>query len=279
MLSSGILCAESTPVLQLPYSQLVVRNDRQTSFSLSVLEDKGKIKMELKNFIFKGMAPFDGLVYLDEERINIAYLVSPKLKVHGFIKTDTDQVDLTLLFKDISVREIVKIFDVQGEALNSFDSHFSGKMHIWGDRNSPYVSIESTSGEGYFFDIPFVYAQMNLEGQYPFLFFAESFIQKSNSNTIDISGILDVRDVDTSFEEMKFTQDRLEVGELEVTSEAGKDIVYFKDSAGKYQILLNSAPGDQGSMDFLLQLKKNDYLKIRFKEQDSIVGWEKRIEF
>lgn len=229
---------------------------------LNILKGKAYTQRTLLNL--KPVQEFQIEYEFHKDRLKIDSFVWTDMKITGFIQLKPGYpVDLTLVINNTELSSLMELFGIDAKALGS-EGNVSGNFRIKGPLAEASIKGRLTAAKGKVSRIEFTSARLNLEGNWPVLRFSDSYIN-------DVAGI--VYQLKGQFNLKEFA---------DFGSPEHKVMVCCSNSAMRFQDWVIKRGPDENGKDMVeaeYPLKKNQALKMRIKNEEEIVAWEKKVKF
>ncbi len=219
----------------------------------------------------------EGKIIFTPGKIEIPFIKNKKIKFSGSYSEKDRKPKFCLELKEVDFKEIAIFFGFRKEELEGFSCKITGFLKI----TPQGLDLFFKSQEGVIFGDKFKYAQIKGKGAFNNFILENSYLEKLNGAKIFIKGIVNFEDLKESLANLKIESESVELlKNLRLTSFKGK-VYFLKGERGDLEIwpIFYDKQESPESWELKYKLDENDFLKIRFSDQDTILGFEKRFKF
>ena len=172
------------------------------------------------------------------------------------------QADLFLTIKEMPLKDLAGLLGVNPEEIK-LSGVISGKARIKGPWGSLKIEAKLSAHDGTVLQVNFKSASLELEGIWPILRFVHSQINDAGAVAYELKG--------------KFNVEKLS----EFNSADHQVTVYSANEAMRFEDWVIKRKSDSGEemLEAAYPLKNSQALKMRFKNEEEILGWEKTVKF
>jgi hypothetical protein len=163
----------------------------------------------------------------------------------------------------MDLKDFAGLLGVSPEAV-ALEGKVSGQIRIQGPHNAVKIEAKLTASEGSVSTIKFKSAKIDAEGFWPILRFVNAQVNEAQGVVYELKGKFNVRELSD------FNSAQHEV------------IVYSANNAMRLQdwvIRREHTYKGEDVVEAEYNLEKNQALKMRIKDQEEILGWEKTVKF
>lgn len=146
----------------------------------------------------------------------------------------------------------------------SLAGRVSGEVRITGPQNEVKIEAKLTAKKGKVAGIMFNSAKINLEGIWPILRFNDSQINDIGGIVYQLKGQFNLRELS------------------DFRCPEHKVVVYLANNAIRFQDWVIKRKEDNKGQDYVeaeYSLQKNQALKMRIKNEEETLAWEKKVKF
>lgn len=172
-------------------------------------------------------------------------------------------IDLSLTIREMDLKDLAGLLGVNPEDVE-LSGLVSGQVKIKGPRNAVKIEAKLIAWDGRVEMVKFNSARMDLEGIYPNLRFVNSQINDAGGVVYELKGKFNLRALS------------------EFNSSEHQVAVYSANNAIRFQDWVIKRQPDNKGREYLeaeYPLKKNQALKMRIKNEEETLGWEKTVKF
>ena len=234
---------------------------------------KGKAWTQASLLNLKPLKEFSADYELENGRLTINALSWAGFDLKGYIekrKTKDKnnnpffnvQADLFLTIKEMPLNDLAGLLGVNPEDVK-LSGIISGKARIKGPWGSLKILLKLAAQDGTVAQVNFKSASLELEGVWPILRFVHSQINDTGAVAYELKG--------------KFNVEKLS----EFNSADHQVTVYSANEAMRFEDWVIKRKSDSGEemLEAAYPLKNSQALKMRFKNEEEILGWEKTVKF
>ncbi|MBD3246271.1 MAG: hypothetical protein GF333_04600 [Candidatus Omnitrophica bacterium] len=155
---------------------------------------------------------------------------------------------------------------------------------IWGQLGNMLTTGTVEIEDGQYQGTQFAHMFLNFLGKPPVLSITDSKITLSDGGEFEVVGQMDIGNFDNIFPGADFVSQKLGLGEWELESDKEKSVEVKKSvdpkfdvSFGAYEQRSERTMGPAAEVRYKMQ--SDDFLRLRFEEDETVVGFERRKEF
>jgi len=244
------------------------------------LQFRGVFKEKILEFnLDSEKNPFvKGRIIFDSEKIKIPFIKASNFKFSGIFNTQTKSSKFYLEFEDIDLKIIASLFGFTEKELENFNCKVTGSLKL--DSNTLEVFLKSK--ECLIFGDKFKYAQIAGRGDIENFILKDSYLEKPDGTKIFIKGVVNFKKIKDSIRSLHLESESIEfLNNFKLTSYQGRIYFLKKGEKGDLEIwpIFYDDQKNLQSWEFRYKLDESDFLRIRFSNQDTILGFEKRFKF
>ncbi|UCD15567.1 MAG: hypothetical protein JSV34_00515 [Candidatus Omnitrophota bacterium] len=204
------------------------------------------------------------------DTIFINYFSSPDFMVKGNINLATEEAVL-----DVDVKSL--------EGFSFLEGIITAKAKVWGKFGDLVTSGNLNIKKGKYRDREFSHLSLNFLGKLPLVNLTDSKCILKNGNVYKIEGSLNFGDFSNFFPKARFVSEKVALAGWELLFDDKKNVGLKKDVAKEFSVVFDAYSEDdnfvnQGA-ELRYKLKRNQFLKLRMQDDETIVGFEKKKEF
>ncbi len=237
---------------------------------------KGKASTQASLLNFKPLKEFSADYELTQDRLTIYSLSWANFELNGQITRQergnsftlgsfsNAYFDLFLTVREMDLKDLAGLLGISPEAAE-LSGKVSGQVRILGPSQAIKIEAKLIASEGRLATVKFKSAKINAEGLWPVLRFTDGSVIN------DVGGVV------------YSLEGKFNVRELSDFSSAEHHVtVYYANNAMRLQDWVIRREHDYKGEEMVeaeYDLEKNQALKMRIKDQEEIVGWEKSVKF
>lgn len=266
----------------IKFGKSLFSSDFSTSGILSKTENgrlgalRGKAWTQASVLNFMPLKEFCADYELTAGRLIIHSLSWANFKLNGQItRADSSDIfklssfsdlvfDLFLVIEEMDLNDLAGLLGVSPETIE-LEGKVSGQVRIVGQSQAIKIEAKLSAYEGRFSRIKFKSARINLEGFWPMLRFIDgSQINDAGGVVYTLAGKFNLRELS------------------DFNSSQHQVMVYCLNNAMRLQDWVIRRDVDYRGQEIVeaeYDLEKNQALKMRIKDQEEILGWEKTVKF
>lgn len=171
--------------------------------------------------------------------------------------------DLSLRINEMDMEELAGLLGINPKDV-SLAGRVSGEVRITGPQNEVKIEAKLTAKKGKVAGIMFNSAKINLEGIWPILRFNDSQINDIGGIVYQLKGQFNLRELS------------------DFRCPEHKVVVYLANNAIRFQDWVIKRKEDNKGQDYVeaeYSLQKNQALKMRIKNEEETLAWEKKVKF
>jgi hypothetical protein len=193
-----------------------------------------------------------------------------KIKSPNFIGTGTI---------DLNKEEILFNFSKNWqEKTEHLKGNINLKTKIWGNFESFLVSGGFVILEGVYEGIPFKELRCSFLGTPPVFNVTDAEVVLYEGSVFELKGDLDIRDSKNFFPGVQFVSQKLFVDGWQIFG-AQDEVGLKKQINDKFNIEIDSEKEQETGTELRYSLENDNFLKLRMKEEETILGVERKTEF
>lgn len=172
-------------------------------------------------------------------------------------------LDLSLRINEMDIEELSGLLGVNPKDV-SLAGKVSGEVRITGPQNAVKIEAKLMAKKGEVAGIRFNSAKINLEGIWPILRFSDSQINDIDGIVYELKGQFSLRELS----DFKCPEHKV--------------VVCVANNAMRFQDWVIKRREDSKGQDYVeaeYSLKKNQALKMRIKNQEETLAWERKVKF
>ncbi|OGX14551.1 MAG: hypothetical protein A2Y01_04490 [Omnitrophica WOR_2 bacterium GWC2_44_8] len=236
---------------------------------------KGKAWTQASLLNFKPLKEFFAAYELTPELLIINSLSWADFVLQGTVKRNPDNavvrsgrfsdadLDLFLAVSGMDLKDMAGLLGVSPEVV-ALEGKAYGQVKVFGPHNAVRIEAKLTALDGKVSVIKFKNAKIDAEGFWPVLRFTDAQINDIGGVVYELRGKFNLRELS-----------ELNSAEHEVTVYCANNAVRFQDWVIRREHTIKGEDVVEAEYD----LEKNQSLKMRIKDQEEIVGWEKTVKF
>ena len=233
---------------------------------------KGKAWTQASLLNFKPLKEFAADYEIKDSRLVINSLSWADIQCRGFIEGSNAELenilfdqkfDLSLNIKDMDLKDFAGLLGISPEDLE-LSGGVSGNIAVTGPKEAVKIQAELAALEGNIAKVKFSSAKINLEGLWPILRFTSGQINDVEGGVYELKGQFSLTEL-SNFNSS---------GHKVIISSAN-NTVRFQDWIIKREL----DKSGQDTVEAKYPLKNNESLKMRIRNQEETLGWEKSVKF
>lgn len=255
------------------------KSDLSTDFysSGTIIKEDGKIKAvkgkawtQATLLNFKPLKEFSADYEINDTGLTINQLSWADIEVKGGIKRNQEgnlfsnpDFDLYLTVKEIALNELAELLGVNPEDA-ALSGKVSGEIRLQGPKEAIKIEAKLTALDGRVGKVKFNSAKFILEGIFPVMRLNYAQINEINGAVYELKGQFNLLELSN-----------LDSPQHRVTVHSANNVMLLRDWVIKHNL-------DYEGKDIVeaeYPLKNNQALKMRIKNQDETLGWEKTLKF
>lgn len=220
---------------------------------------------------FKPLKEFSADYQMNESRLTIHSLRWADFDLKGHIASGENGefglknsiLDLSLQIKEMDMEELAGLLGINPKDV-SLAGKVSGQIKIAGPQNAVKIEAKLTAKKGKVAGIMFNSAKINLEGVWPILRFSDSQINDVGGIVYELKGQFSLREI------------------ADFRCPEHNVVVYLANNAMRFQDWVIKRREDFKGQDYVeaeYSLKKNQALKMRIKNEEETLAWERKVKF
>ena len=172
------------------------------------------------------------------------------------------EADLFLTIKEMPLKDLAGLLGISPEDIE-LAGIISGVVRIKGPQDALKIEAKLTAQDGTVSQLKFKSAALDLEGIWPVLRFVHSRINDIEGVSYELKG---------KFNAMSLAE--LNSADHQVTVNSANEAMRFQD-----WVIKRKLGRGQEALEAAYPLKKNQALKMRIKNEEETLGWEKTVKF
>lgn len=171
--------------------------------------------------------------------------------------------DIALTIREMDLKDLAGLLGVNPEDVE-LSGEVWGQVKIKGPHNAVKIEAKLTALNGRVSMVRFNSAKINVEGLWPVLRFVDSQINDMGGVVYELKGKFNLKELS-----------EFNSAEHQVTVYSANNAMRFEDW------VIKRRPDEKGQdmVEAEYPLQKNQALKMRIKNQEETLGWEKRVKF
>lgn len=235
---------------------------------------KGKAWTQASLLNFKPLKEFSAEYELTNTKLTVYSLSWANFALNGQITRDARnalsinpfsnaEVDLFLAINDMDLKDFAGLLGVGPEAV-ALEGKVSGQIRIQGPHDAVKIEAKLTASEGSMSTLKFKSAKIEAEGFWPILRFINAQVNEAQGVVYELKGKFNVRELSD-----------FNSAQHEVTVYSANNAMRLQDWVIRRE---HTYKGEE-VVEAEYNLEKNQALKMRIKDQEEILGWEKTVKF
>src|SRR3989338_8278640 len=231
---------------------------------------KGKAWTRASLLNFKPLKEFSADYEINDTGLTIKALNWADIEIKGSIKRNQNgnlfsnpDFDLYLTIREIALDELAGLLGVNPKDA-ALSGKVSGEIKLQGPKEAIKIEAKLTALSGQAGEIKFNSAKFTLEGIFPVMRLGDTQINEINGAAYELKGQFNLLELSN-----------LSSPQHQVTVHSANNVMLFQDWIIKHNF-------DYEGKDIVeaeYPLKNNQALKMRIKNQDETLGWEKTVKF
>ena len=231
---------------------------------------KGKAWTRASLLNFKPLKEFSADYEINGTGLTIKALNWADIEIKGSIKRNQNgnlfsnpDFDLYLTIQEIALDELAGLLGVNPKD-TTLSGKVSGEIRLQGPKEAIKIEAKLTALSGQAGEVKFNSAKFTLEGIFPVMRLGDAQINEINGAAYELKGQFNLLELSN-----------LSSPQHQVTVHSANNVMLFRDWIIKHNF-------DYEGKDIVeaeYPLKNNQALKMRIKNQDETLGWEKTVKF
>ena len=232
---------------------------------VKALKGKASTQRTLLNLKPVKELQFDYVLCDDKLRVNS--LSWADIRVSGGIQFKPGYfVDLALVIDNMELQSLARILGMKQSDLEDLgiEGAVSGSLKIKGPLQALKIEGKFMAYDGRISETEFRSARINVEGNWPVLRFVNSQINDTGGIVYDLKGEFNLKELS------------------DLASPEHRVMVYSANNMMRFQDWVIKRSPDEKGQDMVeaeYSLKKNQALKMRIKNQEEMLAWERTVKF
>lgn len=246
-------------------------------FSFDSKEEDGSLI-----FTAEGRDLFFGKINIDWAKLKITargddvfidYLRFPGISINGNMNLLTQNISLT-------------IEGSLGDEVISFGgSRIAGKVDVWGNIDHLFTTGLVTVEDGVYEGMHYSSAEFSFIGSPPVLSITDSRIMLVDGSIFQADGVIDLRNLEDMLPYSEFTTQELHIGDWGTLPRDDKGVGLKKNVDEKVDVLFSAKESEyddtlvDAGAEMRYKMGGDKFLKLRVEDEETIIGFEKRMDF
>ncbi len=233
---------------------------------------KGKAWTQASLLNFKPLKEFSADYEISDSALVINSLSWGDVQCQGFVNSPSGRLSgivlepetaLTLKIKDMDLKDFSGLLGISPDDVE-LSGLLSGDVKLSGPKDALKIEAGLNASDGGISSLKFTGARMDLEGIWPVLRFVSGQINDVSGIVYELKGQFNLKELSN-----------FNSSEHKVTISSANNTFRFQE----WIIKQASDAAGQGVVEAEYPLKNNQSLKMRIKNQEETLGWEKSVKF
>lgn len=231
---------------------------------------KGKAWTQASLLNFKPLKEFSADYEINDSGLTIKALSWADIEIKGDIKRNPDgtlfsnpDFDLSLTIKEMALDELAGLLGINPKD-TALSGKVSGEIRLKGPKEAIKIEAKLTALDGGAGEVKFNSAKFTLGGIFPVMRLEDAQINEVNGAAYELKGQFNLLELSN-----------LGSPQHQVTVHSANNIMLIQDWIIKHNIDYEG----KDIVEAAYPLKNNQALKMRIKNQDETLGWQKTVKF